>query len=484
MDAQHAIEAWGGREPRGWQAEALPLVLRGINSGEAVIVSAVMGSGKSVLIAEVCASGRGRVVVTVPTIALVEQLAATIGARCPGEVGAYYTSRKDVAARIVVVCIASLPAYVEAAEHLGPPALWIADECHKTEARTVLESHALLRPVRSLGFTATPFRSDEHEDLSLWSKVVYSYGVKEASRDGVIVPFVLEYWTGERMPLDEACVQMIERALPRGPGLVNARDIGDAEAFAARLTHANIRAAAVHSRMPAQAVAGRIEALRTGALDVLVHVNLLTEGVDLPWLRWLCLRRAVRSAVRFCQEVGRVLRAHPGKDRAWILDPNDLFLQFGLTHDAVLAGDAIERNARDTDLDDARDDPYDADSEQGKERWARRIATWRRYLRRLYLVACTLDLIPDAVAAGRWCSKPPSDKQLAAVGRTLAGLSRDTTIPMPHRRQMGQIAENATRMQRGDIANLMSLAILFGNGRRTKSEVWARLALALDEEEQ
>ncbi len=482
MEQTHAI-AWGGREPRQWQREALPVVLREINSGHAIVVSAVMGSGKSVLIAEVCASGRGRVVVTVPTVALVEQLAATIGARC-GDVGRYYTHAKDLGNRITIVCLASLPAYVDAAAHLGPPALWIADEAHKTQAEGVLEAHALLRPVRALGFTATPFRADNTDELSLWQRVVYSYGVKEATRDGVIVPFVLEYWTGERVSVDEASRRMILDALDRGPGLVNAKDVADAEGFAVLLRAAGVRAAAVHSYLRAEEIANRIEALRTGTLQVLVHVSLLTEGVDLPWLRWLCMRRPVKSRVRFCQEVGRVLRAAPGKDRAWLLDPNDLFLSLGLTHDAVLAGDAVGRLGTEEDIDDAREDVYDEDTPQGKQRWAKRIANWRRYLRRLYMVACALDLIPDAVAAGRWCSKPPSDKQLAAVGRTLSGLSRDTTVPMPHRRQMAQIAENATRMQRGDIANLMSLAILFGNGRRTRTDVWGRLALALDEEEQ
>ena len=38
--------------------------------------------------------------------------------------------------------------------------------------------------------------------------------------------------------------------------------------------------------------------------------SLLAEGVDLPWLEWLCLRRGAGSRVRLAQEVGRVVRTY------------------------------------------------------------------------------------------------------------------------------------------------------------------------------
>jgi hypothetical protein len=72
---------------------------------------------------------------------------------------------------------------------------------------------------------------------------------------------------------------------------------------------------------------------------------MLQEGVDLPWLRWLCLRRPAASRVRFAQEVGRVLRAAPGKAEAVIFDPHDLFASHALSYEAVLSGMAEESTA-------------------------------------------------------------------------------------------------------------------------------------------
>ena len=149
------VPPWAGKQPRDWQAQALPIALDALRRRENAIICAIMGSGKSVLIAEVCASGRGRVVVTVPTVALVVQLAATIGTRCPGEVGTFYGDSKQTDKRITVVCLASLGTYAAATAHLEAPALWIADEAHKTEAERVLEAHAKLPGVANVETVAS-----------------------------------------------------------------------------------------------------------------------------------------------------------------------------------------------------------------------------------------------------------------------------------------------------------------------------------------
>jgi hypothetical protein len=62
------------------------------------------------------------------------------------------------------------------------------------------------------------------------------------------------------------------------------------------------------------------------------------EGVNLPWLSWICFRRETRSRVRFQQEFGRVLRVSPNKKIAYILDPLGLCFRFKLSQDAVLQG--------------------------------------------------------------------------------------------------------------------------------------------------
>jgi hypothetical protein len=58
---------------------------------------------------------------------------------------------------------------------------------------------------------------------------------------------------------------------------------------------------------------------------VVVYVDMLAEGFDCPEIMWMALRRPVGSRVRFAQEVGRGLRAAPGKTTCHMLDVWDLW---------------------------------------------------------------------------------------------------------------------------------------------------------------
>lgn len=463
-------DIWAGKTPRRWQAEALPLCLQALRRRERGIVQATMGSGKSRLAGAICASGRGRVLVTAPSIRLVEQLGATLDEHCPGEVGQYYTHAKQAEKRITVACIDSVPTLIADPAWPGPPALWVCDECHGSQAMTLLDAYDRMAPGKSIGFTATPFRASEKEELSLWDREIYSYGVADGIRDGVIVPFRAIQWDGrDDTPLDDACLGMI-REHARGPGLVNATSIRDAEGFAAFLSADGIPSGVIHSRRSPAENDATLARLQSGELAAAVHVNMLAEGVDLPWLRWLCLRRVVGSRVRFCQEVGRVLRAAPGKAEAVLLDPHDLLGVLALSYEAVLAGmvelpEPAEPFA--AELREALDQPKDVD-----EILPKTLAAWHRYLRRLYLAGVGTGAIECRVKSTRWRPYAATAKQLPMVDRLLGGLSRDTTIPLPHRKALKVIGEHARELTRGDVSDLISLQLAFRDARKRKELLW------------
>ena len=164
----------------------------------------------------------------------------------------------------------------------------------------------------------------------MWSECIYRYTAGDAIRDQVIVPWELIHWDGVG---DKDVNQVILRWMPivQGPGIINAIDITDAEDFATFLTSEGYKVRAIHSKIPRHRRDALIRRLEDGDLDALVHVSLLSEGVDMPWLKWIILRRPVGAKVRFIQEVGRVLRSYPGKEFATIFDPHDLFSKFGLS---------------------------------------------------------------------------------------------------------------------------------------------------------
>ena len=307
-----------------------------------------MGAGKAVAIGAVCAAAEPSddetIVVSTSSQYLVRQLHRTLvsvlaehGRGC----GRFYARDKSWNCPVVVACMPSLGLLAETLRaHNRRVALWMPDEVHRTEAATVLDAHQILKPERALGWTATPFRASRTERLSLWNTLLYNYSPADAMRDHIVVPWRIVHYEGREAGLrDDVCTAMIASA--KGPGMVNADGIADAKAFSDRLnTHPPVRADCIHSEMGLRDQGTRILKLRDGELSALVHVAMLQEGVDWPWLRWLCLRRCVESRVRFIQEVGRVLRAHPGKEEAVVYDPHDLFGVFKLDYKAVLGGES------------------------------------------------------------------------------------------------------------------------------------------------
>jgi hypothetical protein len=285
-------------------------------------------------------------------------------------------------------------------------------------------------------------------------------------------------WQGpDDAALDDACASMIRQAIETtggAPGLANATSIDDAVAFAGVLSAAGIPAAPVHSRLPRPVVAATIAALREGRLGAVVHVNMLSEGVDMPWLHWLCMRRPVGSRVRFCQEVGRVLRAHPGKREAVLLDPHDLMGGFALSYEAILSGGAVEDEkpfAR--ELRDATELGVGRPKKELPSPKA--LAARRCYLRAIYLGAMGAGLIESRVKSTRWRRFPPSEKQLAAVRKMGGVLASSKSIPPEHGQMLGSLVAHVATLTRGDCSDLLSLAFAALDARKAGRDFWGAL---------
>ena len=72
--------------------------------------------------------------------------------------------------------------------------------------------------------------------------------------------------------------------------------------------------------------------LGTGELDVVTSVSILVEGTDVPFATTAILLRKTKSLALFLQAVGRVLRPHPDKAKAIILDCVGVIEEHGLPH--------------------------------------------------------------------------------------------------------------------------------------------------------
>ena len=500
------VVPWEGakRPPRAWQAEALPLVLDALREGRAGVVSVATGGGKSILQAELCriclpramATGRA-IVVSAPREALVAQLAATLAERCGEDaVGVYYGRKKQPTRPIIVCCNNSVPTLtVELAARMRQVSILIADECHGTESETLRETIPAMAPGRVIGFTATPFRSDDRQSLGLFDEALFTYTYEDARRDGVLVDYLPINCSDAELIGDtnDVCARMIAE-YAHGPGIVSAKDIPDAEAYAAYLMEGGIAAAAIHSKVPGDRRRELLDDLRTGRLRCLVHVSLLAEGVDLPWLRWLCLRRPVAAKVRFVQELGRVLRVCTPyeswyeedlrlwgpKTSALVLDPYRLLDTLGIRHPEAIgralaeAEEAAERKALKAMTKAEKEVALAAlplpVAVSEATAWAQRLAASMRMC----------GLAAEYLAAGRDTSAAPSVAQLDYL-RRLAKLSR--YIPEPGRTTIRALLGRAESLTWGEVSDLISVLRAIGAAsadQRRACRWWSMPAEAIE----
>lgn len=405
---------------RSWQREALRESATALEDGRKGLVRAIMGAGKSVVVAKLCELGLRNgwhVVVTVPTQELVRQLADTIEWVTGQPVGQWYADHKELWP-VTVVCQASLASYEHAwrlkykelnviinATEL-PQRLWIADECHRTECDTVL---SWSRPARRIGMSATPWRAEFTGTISSFDEVLYEYGAERAYEDGHIVKPTLSH--PEPGDVDDVVAAWV--AKQEGGGVANARDIKDANAFAAR-----IGATAVHSESDFDAVDAR-NIIRDGG--TVVYVDMLAEGFDCPEIRWMALRRPVGSRVRFAQEVGRGLRGCEGKDTCRMLDVYDLWGAHSMDWQAAL-GDydsaVVPALKLDWIVEKSEWDPKSG--EQMPPELLSPLRSWIRHERVQALFEGRID--GKQIGSTSWRSNPCSRKQLAYLDKLMRRL--------------------------------------------------------------
>jgi type I site-specific restriction endonuclease len=195
--------------------------------------------------------------------------------------------------------------------------------------------------------------------------------------------------------------------------------------FAQLLGEAGVRADVISYRDKGDARDALLGRLKDGELDCLVYCSLLAEGVDLPWLQWLCLRRGAGSRVRLPQEVGRVVRTYPGKTRAWVLDPCGAFEELALDYEAVLGWEQAEVLDPLAQLAaDLFKEIQESDGEAPDRVSVGRVlklerARWARWLNQVVMAMRLRGWTELRVSSTSWRAHPMSQAQLQLIAKTI-----------------------------------------------------------------
>ena len=229
--------------------------------------------------------------------------------------------------------------------NVEPGAYWILDEAHHIQPHNKWGKAAALVGGVGIGYTATPKRGDGASLDSVFCHLItgpttaklikrgrlcdYDYyslpksiatdnikiskstgdyskaGLVAAAQKSQIVGDVVEHYT------DLAAGKR---------GITFVTDSISGETLQQEFNRAGVPAAFVTAKTPALERYKINQKFKRGKLLQLINIDLFGEGYDVPDVEVVSLARPTKSLGLYLQQVGRVLRTAPGKQRAIILD--------------------------------------------------------------------------------------------------------------------------------------------------------------------
>ena len=250
------------------------------------------------------------------------------------------------------------------------PGLIVIDEAHHALAETYAEVMNAYPKAKKLGLTATPYRLNGKGFTDLFDTLLCSwsmekfiaegrlslydyYSIKPDSADQLLIDSLQkrgadgDYQQKElnevmdvKPSLERLCLT-IKEYVPGKKGIVYAISIQHAEHIAEFYRENGIKAVAISSKTPLAERQELIERFKSSSLlsslnstsdeiEVLVSVDLFSEGFDCPDVEFIQLARPTLSLAKYMQMVGRGLRVAEEKDYCVILDNVGLYKRFGL----------------------------------------------------------------------------------------------------------------------------------------------------------
>ena len=260
-----------------------------------------------------------------------------------------------------------------------PPSLIVIDEAHHALAETYAEVINAYPKTKKLGLTATPYRMNGKGFTDLFDTLLCSwsmeqfiaegrlslydyYSIKPDSADQLLIDSLQKRGTDgdyQQKELDEVmdvrpslerlCLT-IKQYVPGKKGIVYAISIKHAEHIAEFYRENGIKAVAISSKTPLAERKTVIDKFKNtnvsdgislntnntyntnvaDGIEVLVSVDLFSEGFDCPDVEFIQLARPTLSLAKYMQMVGRGLRVAKGKEYCVILDNVGLYKRFGL----------------------------------------------------------------------------------------------------------------------------------------------------------
>jgi len=238
--------------------------------------------------------------------------------------------------------IASVQTLVRRFDRVLPPDLIVIDEAHHATAGAWASVLSQYPNARVLGVTATPQRLDGKGLGQVFDDLIRGPEVTKLIDEGYLckpvyyAPKTVDL-TGVHMVAGDynraEVAERMDRPTITGDAVIHYRKYAEGQpciVFCTGIKHAEHVAQAfnavgyrfkvIDGTLAKEERARRVLDLSSGALQGLVSVDIVSEGFDLPCVSTAILLRPTASLSLHLQQIGRVLRPSPGKQRAVILD--------------------------------------------------------------------------------------------------------------------------------------------------------------------
>ncbi len=254
------------------------------------------------------------------------------------------------------VQIVSVQTVVRRVSGLVPPDVIIVDECHHAAAGTWSKILGAFPNAVVLGFTATPERLDGKGLSGAFDAIIRGPEVAWLIENGFLTQPVY-YAPPNQLNLDGLhvrggdyardevaaevdkpmitgdAVEHYRRLCPGAAAVAFCASVAHAEHVAQAFAAAGYSAATIDGTLDRVERRKRVQALKTGELQVLTSCEIISEGFDIPVVTAAILLRPTKSLGMHLQQIGRVLRVAPNKPRAVILDHVGNCLRHGLAEE-------------------------------------------------------------------------------------------------------------------------------------------------------
>lgn len=233
----------------------------------------------------------------------------------------------------------------------------IIDEAHHTPSPTYMKILDTFSDSKLLGVTATPYRKDGWGFAHIFEKLIVSPDPIEFVKSGFLsdydyysVPYKSSIVQGiNSVPIEkgdfaeDSLVHLLDRRSIRTQVVESYIKYGCGKktiVFTINKNHSlhlceeynkrGINAATIDCDTPSNKRRRILNAFKNGAIEVLLNVNLFTEGFDCPDVEVIQLARPTLSLAMYLQQVGRGLRTSHNKGKALFIDNVGQYLLFGL----------------------------------------------------------------------------------------------------------------------------------------------------------